>query len=239
MGKDNIFRFKQFSISNSLSAMRVGTDGVLLGAWCPVNGAKRILDIGAGTGVIALMAAQRNSAALIDAIEIDSAAAYECKLNFASSPWADRMSLIEADFNEFYKTSTNLYDTIVANPPYFIDSLECPDNSRARARHSSSLSFNSLIHGAKSILSDHGKLCIITPVEVNDIIEKITSESNLYITRKITVYSISGCKAKRIIWEICQGIEREREEGSIVIENADHSYTAQYIELTHDFYLKM
>ena len=127
MGREKVFKFKQFAVLNDRTAMKVGTDGVLLGAWCPVEGARRVLDVGTGCGVIALMVAHRNTDAVIDAIDIDHDAIDEATLNFANSPWSERLTAIEGDFNNL-NTAVG-YDLIVSNPPYFTDSLLPPDEA--------------------------------------------------------------------------------------------------------------
>ena len=147
MAREKVFRFKQFGVRHEKSAMKVGTDGVLLGAWTNAENAKKVLDIGTGTGLIALMIAQR-SKALITGIEIDEDAAEEAYENFVSSPWGDRLRVENSDFAVFSNICNEKYDVIVSNPPYFVDSLECPDEKRGKARHTSSLSFENLIKGA-------------------------------------------------------------------------------------------
>src|SRR5574344_2567439 len=129
---NSYFRFKQFSVFQERCAMKVGTDGVLLGAWAKVDAANRILDIGTGTGLVALMLAQR-STAMITAVEIDEEAAIQAEENFCQSPWANRFEVVNSDITS-YETDA-LFDVIVSNPPYFVDSLQCPDGQRSLARH--------------------------------------------------------------------------------------------------------
>jgi len=142
------FEFKQFKVEQHKAAMKVGTDGVLLGAWSPVNEARRILDVGAGTGLIALMMAQR-SEAIIDAVEISKSAYEEAKSNFEHSPWRDRLTVFHSDFHLFADRSCAPYDLIVSNPPYFVNSLNTRNADLSIARHNDRLSFNQLISGAR------------------------------------------------------------------------------------------
>ena len=129
------FQFKQFTVRHDKCAMKVGTDGVLLGAWAPVQDVKRILDVGAGSGLISLQLAQRNPEAVITSVEIDPAAAAQAQENIQSSPWSNRMEVVCCDFRKYHPEDK--FDLIVSNPPYFVDALRCPDNQRCMARHTS------------------------------------------------------------------------------------------------------
>ena len=179
MAREKVFRFKQFSVRNDKSAMKVGTDGVLLGAWADVKAANSVLDIGTGTGLVALMMAQRCNAN-IDAIEIDADAFAEATLNFNESPWAERMKVIHDDFITFSKDCDLRYDVIVSNPPYFIDSLVCQEEKRKNARHTSSLSYENLIECAVKLLNDNGFICLITPSDVENHLDNIIMMNNCY-----------------------------------------------------------
>ena len=186
MGREKTFRFKQFAVLNDRTAMKVGTDGVLLGAWCPVEGMRHVLDVGTGCGVIALMVAQRNHTALIDAIDIDHDAIEEATLNFVASPWSERLTAIEADFNDM--TRHDRYDMIVSNPPYFTDSLLPPDAARTMARHTESLTYSQLIEGAAQRLTDEGILALISPTDAEGIIIEAAAFASLPV-RRITILS--------------------------------------------------
>ena len=149
------FQFKQFTVWHDQCAMKVGTDGVLLGAWASVERARRILDIGTGTGLVALMLAQRSLLdAKIVALEIDEAAAGQARENVARSPWQERIEVVQADFKKY--RSSDKFDVIVSNPPYFVDSLECPDRQRAAARHNDSLTYEELLEGVNRLLAADG-----------------------------------------------------------------------------------
>ena len=159
------FQFKKFTIRHDKCAMKVGTDAVLLGAWADITACKNILDIGTGTGIIALMLAQR-CFANIDAIDIDTDAYSQAKENVAASPFAERINVIHASCSEYTGScAREKYDLIVSNPPYFINSLKCPDNKRSVARHTDSLSLFELIDDSCSLLSLSGRIALVLPYE--------------------------------------------------------------------------
>ena len=236
MGREKTFRFKQFAVLNDRTAMKVGTDGVLLGAWCPVEGAQRALDVGTGCGVIALMVAQRNSEAHIDGIDIDPGAIEEATLNFAASPWSERLTAMMADFN--HMTSTDRYDLIVSNPPYFTDSLLPPDAARTLARHTGSLSYRQLIEGAAQRLTDSGMLALISPTEAEGAIIEAAAFASLPVKNITRVIPVEGAAVKRSLWLLSRREMPYREE-NLTIAHRDGSFTSEYIALTRDFYLKM
>ena len=157
------FKFKQFTIFHDKCAMKVGTDGVLLGAWAPADGAERILDVGTGTGLIALQLAQRNPHARITAIEIDATAAGQAAENVSRSLWTDRVEVVCRDFRDYQPE--NRFDLIVSNPPYFIDALKCPDEQRCTARHAGNLNYDLLFRRSASLLKEQGVVSIIIPAE--------------------------------------------------------------------------
>lgn len=237
--RENIFRFKKFSVRNEDSAMKVGTDGVLLGAWCDVEGAIRILDVGTGTGLISLMLAQRQSEAIIDAIEIDDGAYREAVYNFNESVWRKRFNAINEDFNEYLRVSTKKYDLIVSNPPFFTNGVLPPDKNRMHARHCMSLTFENLIIGASKLLTEDGRISIITPFDSKETIENIADDCGLKIKKLTIVYPKVDSAPKRLLWELST-TECDIIETSLVIEHGErHNYTDEYISLTKDFYINM
>ena len=236
MAREKVFRFKQFGVLNDKTAMKVGTDGVLLGAWCDVAGAKRVLDVGTGSGVVALMIAERNRDAIINAIDIDEDAVVEAKVNFYNSPWAERLTAKHADFNNL--TADASYDLIVSNPPFFTNGVLPPDESRNLARHCYSLSFQELITHGKSLMSPAGRLAIITPVEAELPIRQCVVANGMGIKRQTRVVPVENAEPKRFLWELVNG-DSATVHDTITIQNANRDYTQQYINLTHDFYLKM
>ena len=236
MGRERIFRFKQFAVVNDRTAMKVGTDGVLLGAWCPVDGAQRVLDVGTGCGVIALMVAQRNSIAMIDAIDIDHDSIDEAAFNFCHSPWGERLNAIEGDFNELQ--ANERYDLIVSNPPYFTNGVLPTGDSRTTARHTASLSYRQLIEGASRLMAADGILAFISPTDAEgDIVEAATFAS-LPVRQMTHVIPVEGAEAKRTLWLLSQRDMPYRED-TLTIAHSDGTFTREYIELTQAFYLKM
>ena len=236
MGREKVFKFKQFAVVNDRTAMKVGTDGVLLGAWCDVEGARRVLDVGTGCGVIALMVAQRNTTALIDGIDIDGVAIDEATVNFARSPWSDRLKAHLIDFNT--AALDEGYDLIVSNPPYFTDSLLPPDAARSLARHTRTLTYRQLIDGAARLLSEHGTLAIITPTESETTIIEAATFASLHIQRLTRVIPVEGGQPKRLLWQLTPGHTDHRED-QLTIAHRDGTFTSDYIALTSPFYLKM
>ena len=216
--------------------MKVGTDGVLLGAWANCDSIERILDIGTGTGLIALMLAQR-SKATIDAIEIDAEASVQAKENVEKSPWSEKISVINQSFQDFIEKSNNKYDLIVTNPPYFQNSLFAPDKKRTDARHNSNLELGDVIMGTKKLLNREGVLSIILPyLEGNMFILK-ASEEGLYCVRQTKVLPKPNREPKRLLLEF-QQIKKPLVEQELIIElNKRHEYSEAYKNLTKNFYL--
>jgi tRNA1Val (adenine37-N6)-methyltransferase len=233
---DSSFHFKQFTIDQDRCAMKVGTDGVLLGAWVKVNEAKSILDIGTGTGLIALMLAQKSDA-IIDAIDIDKDAFEQAKKNVANSKWHSRIHIFHSSLQEFSNSSKDKYDLIVSNPPFFSDAYKAGTEARNIARHTDeTLSFDDLISGVKKLLTSGGKFCVILPFkEGNDFIEK--SQANDLPIQKLTrVKTKSDKQEKRLMIEF--GFQKSNPvEDDIIIQEEDLTFTKEYIELTKDYYI--
>lgn len=232
-----MFQFKQFTIHQDQCAMKVGTDGVLLGAWTDCGTTQRILDIGTGTGLIALMLAQR-SKAFIDAIEIDEAAVLQAKQNVADSPWTERIQIIHLPFQDFSNTQRNSYDLIISNPPYFENSLKSPSASRTTARHTDSLTSLEIISACKKLLHDKGKLSLILPIQESVACIVKATEFGLYCQRKTAVIPRKGTAAKRML--LCFGFDScVCQESELLIEtDSRHQHSEEYMELTKDYYLK-
>jgi tRNA1Val (adenine37-N6)-methyltransferase len=229
------FQFKQFRIEQQRSALKVGTDGVLLGSWCNVGNAKSILDVGTGTGLIALMLAQRTKAE-ITAIEIDEASCLDAQLNFENSPWSERLQLYNADFNAFQASHPVCYDLVVCNPPFFRQSLKSADPTISMARHDVSLTFAQLIAGARKLLNVMGRLAVITPIEVCDDFRETARLDGFYLCRKTTIIPKTGKSPKRVLLEfsVAQTYPEVRE---LVILEGKNKYSDEFIELTKEFYL--
>ena len=242
---NHIFQFKQFTIDQSLCAMKVGTDGVTLGAVADVEKARRVLDIGCGTGLLCLMTAQRNASAEIVGIDIDEDAVCGARQNCEASKWSSRITIVGKSLQEFIKTAPSAFDKIITNPPYFEDSLKAPKANRTLARHTDSLPFSELASSASTLLSENGSLSIILPKDAHDKFEKIASEYGLFLRKKTLVYPKPGAEVKRVVGEFVK-IKNEEcgiknvEVAELTIETeVRHQYTDDYIRLTKDFYLKM
>lgn len=229
------FRFKQFSISHCQAAMKVGTDGVLLGAWTPVSGSEKMIwDIGCGSGLIGLMLAQRTGDTRILGIEIEPQAAAEAMGNVEQSPWSNRITILEADATNL-SAGLPIPDLIVSNPPFFTERLQAPDENRRIARHEAAFGVEALIRIAAICLSDAGRLCFIAPTERADEILFAASIARLYPRRRTEVTSRDGKPSVRTLWEL------SRKDGMCIedklsIRNADNTYSSEYKELTNEFY---
>ena len=238
MARNNYFQFKQFRIVHERSAMKVGVDGVLIGAWADVSGAARILDIGTGTGLIALMMAQRNPTAMIDAVEIEPAAYEESLGNIKQSPWSERISVECCAFQELVEKSILKYDLVVSNPPFFGNGNKAPLESRAQARHSDLLPLSELMAGISSLLDEKGRAALILPSESLAELERLAPLNNLFLTRICRVKPNPQKPVFRILVEISHSACALQEE-MLMIEFDNHfDYTPQYRQLTKDFYLK-
>ena len=233
------FQFKHFALHQDRCAMKVGTDGVLLGAWTPLaDRPDTILDIGAGTGLIALMLAQRSTAETIDAVEIDGAAYEQCVENFEASPWADRLFCYHASLDEFVAEIEMPYDLIVSNPPFFTEQVSSGDLSRDRARQNQSLPFEALVKGVATLLSPKGTFTVILPyVEEQGFLE-LARQVGLYASRITRVKGSPKTAYKRSLIAFCLS-KAAIAIDELTIETKRHEYTPAYIALTKDFYLKM
>lgn len=231
-----MFQFKQFTIHQERTAMKVGTDGVLLGAWAEPEKASNILDIGTGTGLLALMAAQRHPEARIDAIEIEPEAAGQAMENVADSPWHGRIRIYPVSLFDF--TATDPYDCILCNPPFFNNSTKTPDNGRTMARHTDTLPHEALIRSVVRLLAGNGSFYIILPTEEAETFIKLAEDARLYVARITKVLPNPGKKPKRYLMKFTfDRIPAVTDE--LVIELSRHEYTPEYISLTKDFYLNL
>lgn len=234
-----MFQFKQFSIAQDRCAMKVGTDGVLLGAWTPlINNPYNILDIGAGTGLIALMLAQRSQAEQIDAIEIDDDAYEQATENFENSPWNDRLYCYHAGLDEFVDEVEEEFDLIVSNPPFYTEDYKSDNRQRDAARFEDSLPFEELVEAADFFLSDHGIFSVIIPFKEEDKFIALCSERGLFPLKITRVKGTPTTEIKRSLLAFSR-MEQPTLVDELVIETARHQYTSEYIALTKDFYLKL
>jgi tRNA1Val (adenine37-N6)-methyltransferase len=236
------FQFKEFTINQDKTAMKVGTDGVLLGAWCTVeNYPESILDIGSGTGVISLMIAQRSDAMTIDAFEVDANAYEQTVQNFEASDWGDRLYCYNATFQEFANEiaeEQETYDLIVSNPPFYTDDFKTESEARNKARFTSSLSFEELISGVSKILTENGSFVVIIPFKEEENFINLTKTKNLFLNKVCHVQgNITSAIKRSLLTFSFDQTAIKKEHLIIVIER--HKYTEDYINLTKDFYLKM
>lgn len=231
------FKFKQFTVFHDRCAMKVGTDGVLLGAWAQVAEAKNVLDIGTGTGLIALMIAQR-SHALITAIDIDEDAVEQAKENVASSPWGERISVCRKNVKEMQPQQDGGFDVIVSNPPYFVENVGCPDDRRHAARHADGLTFRELLSAVSGLLSDDGIFSVIIPTDAVDSFTVIAAEFHLYQQRKTLVHTKPGAIPKRTLLVFGRNV-CACETTHLIVELERHVYSPEFITLTKDYYLNM
>jgi tRNA1Val (adenine37-N6)-methyltransferase len=218
--------------------MKVGMDGVLLGAWTDPSGAERILDIGTGTGLIALMMAQKNSLAQIDAIEVDPDAFNEAVLNIQQSNWSKRITPELWSFQEFAEVSLQKYNLIVSNPPFFSNGIKAPVENRAQARHSDSLPLDVLISGAAGLLREEGRIALVLPVETLPEITQVADSNKLFISRLCRVKPNPQKPDFRILIELTNTECIIQEENLMIEYEKHHDYTPEYKALTKDFYLK-
>ena len=228
------FRFKQFTVAHDRSTMKVGTDAVLIGAWSNVEGAGKMLDIGTGCGIIALMLAQRTgSSAHIDAVELDADSASQAKENFAHSPWPDKLFVHHTTIQEF--DSPGKYDLIISNPPYFNRSLQPPDKRRGYARHTTSLKFSDLLAAVDRLLSSSGRFNVILPFTEGIEFMSAAEKSGFYCTRQWRCKSKENKPWERWLMEWRRTGEAV-EYGEIVINGSDGHWSDDYIRMTKEFY---
>lgn len=233
------FKFKEFTINQDQCAMKIGTDGVLLGAWTSIKeNPHSILDIGTGTGVIALQLAQQTDAETIDAIEIDDKAYEQAVENFENSDWGDRLFCYHASLEEFVTEIDEKYDLIVSNPPFYTDEFESENNARNKARFTSSLSFLTLLNGVSHLLSTAGLFSVIVPFKEEQNFIQLASKVNLFPVRICRVKGTPIAETKRSLLEL-SFLESDLITTELIIENSRHQYTKDYVEVVRDFYLKM
>lgn len=235
--KSFVFSFQQFSIRQEYSAMKVGTDGVLLGAWAkiPID-ATAILDIGTGTGLIALMLAQRFSTPKIDAIEIDLDAYKEAQYNFIKSPWFDRLSGFHSSLDDFVKSTSITYDAIVCNPPFYIDGFAIPNPARDKARSNSSMTFLSLFKAVDSLLNPSGSFSMVIPILVCDKVMEISKEMGFYPSHETRVRGNEKAPFKRCLLTFTRKKCNEK-RNDLTLEIDRNRRTQAHQKLVNSFYL--
>lgn len=233
------FRFKQFEIAQDQCAMKVGTDGVLLGAWADVTNAKYILDIGTGTGVIAIMLGQRNQKAQIHAVEIDESACDQAQENMKNAPWNERLTAFPLPIQDFVKETSNQYDHIVSNPPFFTGGTFSGNQDRDSVRHTIKLPHSDLLRAVQSLLSPDGKFSVILPFIEGLRFEELAKTYHLYCNRKTEVIPKEGKSVERLLLEFQSEPSDLSTDQLIIQKEGRNDWTDEYIQLTKDFYLNM
>ena len=230
----DFFNYQHFTIRQSHAAMKVGTDSDLLGTLA--KGGRTVLDIGTGTGIIALMLAQRFPQSTITAIEIDSNAVEDARYNFLHSPWSDKITLIHKSLQEYLATEPpSRFQAVVCNPPYFDRSLECPSQGRTRARHTSSLPFTTLINGAYTLLENDGLFSVCIPPEVLDEFTNLCLSAGFSIYATTCVKTLPSKPPKRFVLTLKKGITDNPQQSTHCLRNQDRTRSPWYKELMQDF----
>jgi tRNA1Val (adenine37-N6)-methyltransferase len=233
------FTFKQFFVAHDRCAMKVGTDGILLGAWAPVANVKRVLDIGSGSGLLALMLAQRTDESVtLDAVELDPQAAEQAAENLADSPWASRVRVHCADALAWGPEQTARYDLIVSNPPYFVPGVRCATPQREQARYTASLDHVGLLNCATGLISEEGFFCVVLPESTGSAFIAKAQEIGWYLRLRTDIAETDAKLPHRVLLALSPK-EGECFSDRLVIRGADQRYSDDYTALTHPFYLFM
>lgn len=233
----NYFKFKQFTIHQEGAAFKVTTDSVLLGAWVSLDGVQAVLDVGTGTGILALMAAQRSNAMIV-AVEPDQASFLQAGHNIADSPWHERINIVNNTLQDYLPEHGLRFDTIITNPPFFNASLPNPDARTAATRHTLTLTHIELLETAHRLLAPGGTLQLVLPVAEAILFEEMASSAGLYCSRKLIVRPTPSLPPARVLMTL-SGNNEGCEESEIVIEKGGrHIYSEDYVSLTKAFYLK-
>ena len=238
MGRNSHFQFKQFTVQQGNAAMKVGTDGVLLGVWANTDNINSVLDIGTGTGLIALMMAQR-SEAIITAIEIEENAYLDACLNIQNSTWPGRIKVVHSSFQQYLKNSNHLFDCVVCNPPYFTNSIRSETEAKAIARHNDQLPFEELVEGVSHILNKDGHFSVVLPAGGENDFRYLAANVRLFPSRITRVKTKPSKPVSRILMEFRFETTLKAEEELTIETKTHHEYLPEFIELVKDFYLKL
>jgi len=233
---NNYFRFKKFTVLQNNTAMKVGTDGVLLGAWTDCSNVNSILDIGTGTGLLSLMMAQKCNAKIV-AIETEINAFNQALENIKNSVWNDRIEVYHTSFQDFIQLDSKKFDLIVSNPPFFTNSLKNIDTNKSLARHNDSLPFDILIEGVVKLMHSFSRFCVIIPFEQKKYFTDICTFYGLFLNKSLIIKPNSNKLPKRIIIEFSFLQDIYFEKILIIEKENRHEYTDDYISLTKDYYM--
>lgn len=242
-GKNSImpnpyFKFKQFTVYHDKCAMKVGTDGALLGAWADVARSERILDIGTGSGLVALMVAQRCGAEIV-AVDVDGGAVEQARENVERSPWKGRIRVEQADARHLPDAWTGRFDTVVSNPPYFVEDVKSPFSGRNQARHADALDAVSLLESVCRVLSAGGTFSVVLPAESASGFVASAMRRQLSLKRQVWVHTKSGLPPKRVLMEFSSAPVRQTAVGRLVIEERPREYSPEFAELLRPYYLAL
>jgi tRNA1Val (adenine37-N6)-methyltransferase len=229
------FYLKQFSMYHHRSTMKIGTDAMILSAWVDLNNVNFILDVGTGSGIIALMMAARSSAA-IDAIEIDEPSAIEARENFNNSPFNNRLHIYQNDFKIFAEESTKRYDLIISNPPFFINDMKPENSKRKQARHTDSLTFSELSFFTKKLLDKNGRFCLVLPYSESKIFVAEASKNGLYLNKKQLIFPKPCKEPNRVNLELSLTETKAVMEEKFIIRDEQGLFTQQYVNLLGEYY---
>lgn len=232
------FHFRFFSMKHEAATMKIGTDSILLGAWTWIPDSGKVLDIGTGSGILALMVAQRGRKLIIEGIDIDKLSVDLANFNFSTSRWRERLSAFQGDI-KFYEPSKNSekYQLILSNPPYFTSVFKTNFERKNLARHTDTLSHKQLIEAAKRFLHPQGKLSVIIPSELGKVFVSTGQENGLYLHRQLEIVPVEGKSANRFILELGFENKNKPEYHHLIIRKSDNSYTPAYNNLVKDYYL--
>jgi len=238
--KTEPFRFKQFTIEQDRCVMKIGTDGVLLGAWADVSGTNSILDIGSGTGVVAVMLAQRSDASLIQGVEIDRKTFEQAKENMQQCPWQDRLTAIHTSIQDYVQTTNLQYDLIVSNPPFFSGGTFSKSHDKNSVRHTVKLSHGDLLISVRTLLEKQGKFCLILPLIEGLRFQELARSYHLHCTKMTEVIPKSGKRVERLLLQF-EKMPKPMEKSRLLMRTreGENNWTEEYKALTGGFYLKM
>jgi len=230
------FKFKQFTVYHDKCAMKVGTDGVLIGAWADVSRAEKILDVGTGSGLIALMIAQRCDASVLG-IDIDEDAVIQARENVMASQWSGQITIARQDVRVMANECDTKFDVILSNPPYFAEDVKCPEAQRNTARHTDELDFHSLLQAVSVLLTDDGTFSVVLPANAASDFIALATKFKLFLSKQTWVYTKPNMPAKRVLMAFSKDKSTETQVGHLTIETAPKVYTPEFAALMKDFYL--